>query len=459
MVTLVMTERLAAELVELAKQDEETAGVLLARVVETPDNALRLLAREIHWVPKNAYLLRQAMALKIASDGYVPALAVAEATETIPIWLHTHPGEGISPRPSQLDAHVDQQLSELFQLRSGNQFYGAVIVAQAAGQLRFTGHLESDSQRLLIDRFWITGRRFTLSLNVNRQADPLPELFGRNIKAFGDDIQRVLGEIRVAIVGCGGTSSAVAEQLVRLGVRHFSLIDPDTLTASNLTRVYGAFPHDVGRPKVEVTAAHLRKIAPEAEVVTVVSAITVEKTAKTLLEADLVFGCTDDNAGRLVLSRVATYLLTPVIDCGVILTSDQDGRLDGIYGRVTVLSSGEACLVCRNRIDLARASAEMLTLHERSRLTEEGYAPVLPGVEPAVVAYTTEVAAAAVGELLERLIHYGPIPVPSEILLRMHDREISTNEAQPRHRHYCHPDSGKLGLGVTQLFLEQTWPA
>ena len=47
-VTLIMTERLAAELVELAKQDEETASVLLARVVETPDNALRLLAREIH---------------------------------------------------------------------------------------------------------------------------------------------------------------------------------------------------------------------------------------------------------------------------------------------------------------------------------------------------------------------------------------------------------------------------
>ena len=49
--------------------------------------------------------------------------------------------------------------------------------------------------------------------------------------------------------------------------------------------------------------------------------ITHESTAKLLLDADIVFGCTDDNAGRLVLSRIASYLLTPVVDCGVLLSS------------------------------------------------------------------------------------------------------------------------------------------
>lgn len=149
--------------------------------------------------------------------------------------------------------------------------------------------------------------------------------------------------------------------------------------------------------------------------------ITKEETAKALLDADVVFGCTDDNAGRLVLSRLASYLLTPVIDCGVLLSSGRGGQLSGIDGRVTVLAPGAACLVCRNRIDLSRASAEMLAPDEHQRLADEGYAPALTGVEPAVVAYTTQVAAAAVGELLERLIHYGPEPVPSEMLLRVHD--------------------------------------
>ena len=258
-----------------------------------------------------------------------------------------------------------------------------------------------------IDRLWVTGRRFAFTLNWFHEATPPSEQFDRNIRAFGGEIQRILGDLHVAVVGCGGTGSAVVEQLVRLGVRHIRLFDPDTLTASNVTRVYGSFPEDIGKPKVNVSAAHVSRIAPDAEVIPVQSKITFDRTAKLLLDADIVFGCTDDNAGRLVLSRIASNLLTPVIDCGVLLSSGRGGELNGIYGRVTVLAPGAACLVCRNRIDLRRAAAEMLSPGEHRRLADEGYAPALAGTEPAVVAFTTQVAATAVSELLERLIHLG----------------------------------------------------
>lgn len=456
-VSLVIPEYLAAGLLEAATAEVETAGVLLARLVTTPTGQRRLLAREMHWVPDDAYILREAEALTIASHGYVPALAAAEDDQSIPIWLHTHPGDGASPKPSRHDDTVDQELTELFRLRSGSPFYGAVVIAHDGGQLRFTGHLESNDERADIDRLWVTGRRFALTRNRLYKSASLPDQFDRNIRAFGGEVQQILGDLCVAVVGCGGTGSAVAEQLVRLGVRHFSLLDPDTMSASNITRVYGSFPSDVGRPKVQVVAEHLQRIAPDAVVDVRQSMITKEATAKALLDADVVFGCTDDNAGRLVLSRLASYLLTAVIDCGVLLSSGRGGQLSGIDGRVTVLAPGTACLVCRNRIDLARASAEMLAPDEHQRLADEGYAPALTGVEPAVVAYTTQVAAAAVGELLERLIHYGPEPVPSEMLLRVHERELSTNDQSPRERHYCHPDTGKLGLGLTEPFLEQTW--
>ena len=96
---------------------------------------------------------------------------------------------------------------------------------------------------------------------------------------------------------------------------------------------------------------------------------------------------------------------------------------------------------------------------ERVRREDEGYAPALVQTEPAVVAFTTLVGATAVSELLERLISYGPEPRPSEILLRFHEREISTNIVEPRVGHYCHPSSGKLGMGITEPFLGQIWPA
>lgn len=456
-VTLVLPEHLADKLRAAVLEKVESAGVLLARVVHTPNGDLRLLGRAMHWIPGDAYLLREAEALSIASHGYVPALAAAEAEQCVPIWLHTHPGKDSSPKPSHHDEVVDQQLTDLFRLRSGSHYYAAVVVAHEHGQLRFTGHIESDDGRQDIDRLWITGRRFTLASNWLHDKAAVPDQFDRNVRAFGGDIQRVLGNLRVAIVGTGGTGSAVAEQLVRLGVRHLQLFDPDNLTASNVTRVYGSFPSDVGRPKVEVVAEHLQRIAPDVKIAILPSMITLEPTARALLDADLVFGCTDDNAGRLVLSRVASYLLTPVIDCGVLLSSGCGGQLEGIDGRVTVLAPRTACLVCRGRIDLQRAGAEMLTPDEHRRLADEGYAPGLAGVEPAVVTFTTQVAAVAVGELLERLIHYGPEPAPGEVLLRLHERELSTNDQPPRERHYCHPAAGKLGLGITDPFLEQTW--
>ena len=456
-VTLVLPDQIATELFEATVADIETACVMLARHVETPGGDVRLLARELHWVPDDAYLLRDATAMRIASHGYVPALAVAEADQSVPIWLHTHPGSGSSPRPSKHDESVDEELADLFRLRAGSPLYGAIVVARTGGRLCFTGHIESDNRRTEIDRLWVTGRRFTLVQNWLHATTPTPDQFDRNIRAFGGEIQKVLGDLHVAIVGCGGTGSAVIEQLVRLGVRHLRLFDPKTLTAGHLTRVYGSFLKDVGEPKVDVSAAHVGRIAPDAEVMTTQAKITLESTAKLLIDADVVFGCTDDNAGRLVLSRIASYLLTPVIDCGVLLSSGSGGQLVGIDGRVTVLAPGAACLVCRNRIDLQRAAAEMLAPDEYRRLANEGYAPALSGAEPAVVAFTTQVAAAAVSELLERLIHYGPEPRPTEILLRAHEREVSTNDQDPRVGHYCHPGAHKLGLGITEPFLEQTW--
>ena len=456
-VTLVLPEKMAAELFDAAAAEVETACVLLARRVETPRGDVRLLGREVFWVPEGAYLRRDASGLSIRSEGYVPALAAAEADQSVPIWLHTHPGDDSSPRPSRYDKIVDKQIADLFRLRSGSPLYGAVVLARPDGRPCFAGHIESETTSAEIDRVWVTGRRFALIPNWLHGPVPPFEQFDRNIRAFGGEIQQVLGDLRVAVVGCGGTGSAVVEQLVRLGVRNLQLFDPDILTAGNITRVYGSYPDCVGDPKVDVTAAHVRRIAPDVEVATTPSKITLESTARLLLGADVVFGCTDDSAGRLVLSRVASYLLTPVIDCGVLLSSGSSGELIGIDGRVTVLAPGAACLVCRNRIDLQRAAAEMLAPDEYRRLADEGYAPALAEPEPAVVAFTTNVASAAVSELLERLIHYGPHPVPTEVLLRSHEREVSTNDQNPREGHYCHPHAHKLGLGMTEPFLEQTW--
>lgn len=456
-VTLVLPDHIADALDSAARLDVETAGVLIATVVEQ-DGEVRILGREMHWVSDDAYLRRGETALTIASEGYVRALGRAESMGSMAIWLHTHPGIGARPLPSSHDVVVDAQLADTFRLRTGSPYYGALIISPKKRGVAFSGHLSKASESVrVIDRMWLVGNLLHLENSFREEVPPLPDMFDRNVRAFGEGIQRVLAGLCVGIVGCGGTGSIVIEQLVRLGLRKFVLFDPDTLTASNVTRVYGSTPADIGRRKVDVLGDHIERIAPDAETQRLFQAITAEQVARRLALCDIVFGCTDDNAGRLILSRASTYLLIPVIDCGVLLTSAPDGTLIGVDGRVTVMVPGQACLICRGRIDLARAAAEMLTPQERVKREDEGYAPALGRTEPAVVSFTSGVGVTAVNEMLERLVGFGADPRPSEILVRFHERELSSNIALPREKHYCDPNAQKFGTGFSSPLFDIAW--
>lgn len=457
--TLVVDGAIARQLIESLADPLECAAVLLAREVETGWGT-KLLARSLHPVPTNAYRERTCESMAISSDGYIEALGHAASDGSIAIWVHTHPGKGASPLPSSLDHEVDRNLAETFRNRSGSETYATLILSPREEGFAFSGTVQPNHQPVrAIDRMWVSGETWTLRHAVTLERPAPDPIFDRNVRAFGPAIQGVIGDLRVAIAGAGGTGSAIAEQLVRLGVRKLLLVDADCLSLSNVTRVYGSTPADVGRPKVEVLRDHLMRIAPDLDCEVLARMGTLKSAVRAMAAADLVLGCTDDNAGRLALARLSTYFLLPVIDLGVLISSDATGKIQGIDGRVTTMLPGTACLVCRDRIDLARAGAELRTPEERRRLADEGYAPALGQTEPTVVAFTSAVAAAAVNELLDRLIGYGPLDRPTETLLRLHEREMSTNLAAPREHHYCHPAQGKWGAGGEEPFLGQLWPA
>lgn len=458
-VSLVLTEPLAAEISDAASGPLESAGVLLARLVNT-GSELRLLGRRFIPVQSQHYVAQEADELTISADGFVPALGAAEADGCVAIWFHTHPGLDGIPLPSRRDDRVDQALAETVRIRTGQPYYATLIASpSASAPFRFSGTVQSESDRWAIERIWIVGDRWRLLVAEGENlARPGPQ-FDRNVRAFGSGVQITLGQLAIGVVGCGGTGSAVIEQLARLGVRDFVLLDPKALTHSNATRVYGSAGSDVGTDKVEIAKRSVMRIAPDAAVEAIVGDLTSPRTAQKLARCDAVFGCTDDEAGRLVLSRLSTYLLCPVIDCGVLISSGENGSIEGIDGRVTTLTPGTACLICRQRIDTRRAAAQMLPEHEYRVREAEGYAPALGNIEPAVITFTTAVASAAVNELLERLVGFGPEPRPSEMLLRFHDRELSTNSKAPKARHYCDFASGKCGHGLRAPLFDLSWPA
>src|SRR5438034_273919 len=136
--SLVLSDAIFSELTRAARLPLETAGVLLASVVES-SSGLRLLGRRLLWVDDDAYARRQAASLSIRSSGYVPALAEAERMQATAIWLHTHPGVGSRPTPSRHDDVVDAELIDLFRLRTASPYYASLVIAPTTQSVTLTG--------------------------------------------------------------------------------------------------------------------------------------------------------------------------------------------------------------------------------------------------------------------------------------------------------------------------------
>jgi molybdopterin/thiamine biosynthesis adenylyltransferase len=248
----------------------------------------------------------------------------------------------------------------------------------------------------------------------------------------------------------------VTELLIRLGVGEVVVLDDQALAESNVARVYGAGRSAVGRPKVTIAEANARRIGLGTRVTPVPMRVTDRRALRLLRGCDVVFGCTDDHAGRAILSRFAFWYLVPVIDLGLLISS-RGGTISGIDGRITTILPGAPCMLCRGAIDPARMRFEALQPEERARLAAEGYAPELGDPDPAVVVHTTMVATFAVNELLERLIGFGGAEPPSELLIRVHEREISRNRRVSRPGCFC-ADPDRWALGDDDPALGLSWP-
>ena len=71
---------------------------------------------------------------------------------------------------------------------------------------------------------------------------------------------------RVILFGIGGVGSWCAECLIRTGLTHLTIVDGDTVQASNLNRQLPATQATLGMPKVEALKARLLEINPYAEI-------------------------------------------------------------------------------------------------------------------------------------------------------------------------------------------------
>lgn len=97
----------------------------------------------------------------------------------------------------------------------------------------------------------------------------MDDFFSRSEVLLGAEAMKALRAKRVILFGVGGVGSWAAECLVRTGLTRLTLVDGDTVQASNINRQLPATRATLNRPKVEALRERLLTINPEADIVAI----------------------------------------------------------------------------------------------------------------------------------------------------------------------------------------------
>ena len=341
----------------------EGAALLLCGVAEVADDLWdgvshrKLLSHEVVPIAAEDIVSSSSTHIRCKTHSIARALKRAAEDDLTVAFVHSHPA-GI-PDFSSEDDEQEPFLVELAQNRNGRT---TDLISIVMTENSVHGRVwQSPNHSVPLEMVRVMGDRFRLTY-PGRITGMTAEAFHRQALAFGNALNTDLGALRFGIVGAGATGSATGMFLARLGARQIASIDDDIVDESNLSRMHGATMADVHQktPKVQILKRSIEGFGLGANVVAVQAHAGAASCRDILKSCDVIFGCTDDNDGRLLLNRLAYFYLIPVIDMGIGIdpTDDDPPRILEAAGRTTALHPGSRCLVCRRVVDLDRAEEE-----------------------------------------------------------------------------------------------------
>lgn len=252
-------------------------------------------------------------------------------------------------------------------------------------------------------------RLFTNDVSAN--SDPV---LTRQTAAFGGLFVNKTRSMRVGLVGVGGTGSPTASLLARAGVGELVFVDPDTLEASNLNRVRGARYEDVGKSKATVIANFINSLGLGTQAIGISARVDSAEGVDAISSCDLVFGCTDDQIGREVITTACYSYAQVLIDLG--LGGQIDQRADGTpylryhHGRIsTILPEAGECLFCQGVLTEASIRSEYARLADPGMSPEQERERYLVGAgaqAPGVAPFTSMTADIGVATLFDLIAPY-----------------------------------------------------
>lgn len=169
-------------------------------------------------------------------------------------------------------------------------------------------------------------------------------LFERSLLVFGEQGIAKLQNAHVLIAGVGGVGGFVAESLARAGVGTLTLIDHDTVNASNKNRQIIALDSSTGGYKVDVMQERIADINPNCKVITSKAFIRPEDMQDLLSTPfDYVVDAIDSLNCKVSLVATAKQLNRPVVS-----SMGAGRRVDPSKIKLADISKTHGCALARN---------------------------------------------------------------------------------------------------------------
>lgn len=365
----------------LANRSRETCAVAFSRYDPA---AMSWVVVEAATAPDEAYERRDAVSA-VLKAAFVVAVANRARRDGLRIVMaHTHPWAEGYPVFSEEDDRGEALLAPYFARRAGSDEHLALVIGPDGCRSRRLGSGEAVS-------VWAVGADLAQMSPTQSESDDF-SIHDRQVRAFGAPGQRVVRSLRIGVIGAGGTGSVLLQQLAHLGVLDFTLVEPDTVEVTNLNRLVGSGPDDLGRPKLEVAARMIRHINPQARITLLERDVADSDVPPHLTALDFLFICTDSHASRAVVGQLAYQYLVPAIDMGVSISVGEAG-VTHITGRVQMLAPGLPCLTCTGALDGEQIRRELQNPEQRA------VDPYIQGVvepQPAVISINSTMSSLAV---------------------------------------------------------------
>lgn len=133
------------------------------------------------------------------------------------------------------------------------------------------------------------------------------------LRDVGGPGQQKLKAARILVIGAGGLGAPLLQYLAAAGIGELGVVDPDTVSLSNLQRQVLYATADIGRLKVEAAAESLGRLNPHVKVTPLPLRLTADNAADLVADWSLVIDGSDNFDTRYLTSDACFFAARPLV--------------------------------------------------------------------------------------------------------------------------------------------------